>query len=68
MNRTDFSVHHSEIDLAEVAEDAVRRYEQQADAFGVDARRASPTGRRRPSPTPTACCRSSRTSSRTRCG
>jgi two-component system sensor histidine kinase BaeS len=35
MNRTDFSVHSSEIDLAEVAEDAVRRYEQQADAFGV---------------------------------
>ena len=35
MNRTDFSVHPSEIDLAEVAEDAVRRYEQQADVFGV---------------------------------
>jgi signal transduction histidine kinase len=35
MNRTDFSVHSSEIDLAEVAEDAVRRYEQQADLFGV---------------------------------
>jgi two-component system sensor histidine kinase BaeS len=35
MNRTDFSVHSSEIDLAEVAEDAVRRYEQQADVFGV---------------------------------
>ncbi len=35
MNRTDFSVHNSEIDLAEVAEDAVRRYESQADAFGV---------------------------------
>jgi two-component system sensor histidine kinase BaeS len=35
MNRTDFSVHNSEIDLAEVAEDAVRRYEQQAAAFGV---------------------------------
>src|SRR5207237_1957672 len=35
MNRTDFSVHNSEIDLAEVAEDAVRRYEQQADGFGV---------------------------------
>jgi two-component system OmpR family sensor kinase len=36
MNRTDFSVHNSEIDLAEVAEDAVRRYQQQADAFGVE--------------------------------
>jgi signal transduction histidine kinase len=35
MNRTDFSVHPSEIDLAEVAEDAARRYEQQADAFGL---------------------------------
>jgi signal transduction histidine kinase len=35
MNRTDFSVHNSQIDLAEVAEDAVRRYESQADAFGV---------------------------------
>jgi two-component system OmpR family sensor kinase len=35
MNRTDFSVHNSEIDLAEVAEDAVRRYQQQAEAFGV---------------------------------
>ncbi|HKB94568.1 MAG TPA: HAMP domain-containing sensor histidine kinase [Gaiellaceae bacterium] len=35
MNRTDFSVHPSEIDLAEVAEDAVRRYQQQAAAFGV---------------------------------
>ena len=35
MNRTDFSVHPSEIDLAEVAEDAVRRYLPQAEAFGV---------------------------------
>jgi signal transduction histidine kinase len=35
MNRTDFSVHPTEIQLAEVAEDAVRRYEQQADMFGV---------------------------------
>jgi two-component system sensor histidine kinase BaeS len=36
MNRTDFNVHNSEIDLAEVAEDAVRRYEQQAETFGVE--------------------------------
>ncbi|HZR96613.1 MAG TPA: HAMP domain-containing sensor histidine kinase [Gaiellaceae bacterium] len=36
MNRTDFSVHLAETDLAEVAEEAVRRYQQQADAFGVD--------------------------------
>jgi len=35
MNRTDFSVHLGEIDLAEVAEDAVHRYEQQAESFGV---------------------------------
>jgi two-component system sensor histidine kinase BaeS len=36
MNRTDFSVHNSEIDLAEVVDDAVRRYEQQAESFGVE--------------------------------
>ncbi|HEY2309998.1 MAG TPA: HAMP domain-containing sensor histidine kinase [Gaiellaceae bacterium] len=36
MNRTDFSVHNSEIDLAEVASDAVHRYEQQAESFGVE--------------------------------
>jgi signal transduction histidine kinase len=35
MNRTDFSVHNSEIDLGEVVEDAVRRYRQAADGFGV---------------------------------
>jgi len=35
MNRTDFSVHLAEIDLGDVAEDAVRRYQKQADAFGV---------------------------------
>ena len=35
MNRTDFSVHIGPIDLVEVADDAVRRYEQQAEAFGV---------------------------------
>jgi two-component system OmpR family sensor kinase len=36
MNRTDFSVHNSEIDLAEVVDDAVRRYEQQAEGFRVE--------------------------------
>jgi signal transduction histidine kinase len=35
MNRTDFSVHNTEIDLGEVAEDAVRRYGKQAHSFGV---------------------------------
>src|SRR5438067_2439703 len=35
MHRTDFSVRNTEIDLAEVAEDAVRRYQQQSDSFGV---------------------------------
>jgi signal transduction histidine kinase len=36
MNRTDFSVHLAETDLTEIAEDAVRRYQQQADSFGVE--------------------------------
>jgi two-component system sensor histidine kinase BaeS len=36
MHRTGFSVHNSEIDLADVVEDAVRRYEQQAESFGVE--------------------------------
>ncbi|HZT54267.1 MAG TPA: HAMP domain-containing sensor histidine kinase [Gaiellaceae bacterium] len=40
MNRTDFSVHNAEIDLAEVAEDAVRRYHKQAEEFGVALRTA----------------------------
>ena len=35
MNKTDFGVVNTEIDLVEVAEDAVRRYHPQADAFGV---------------------------------
>jgi two-component system sensor histidine kinase BaeS len=38
MNRTDFSVRNSEIDLVEVAEDIVRRYQQAADTFGVALR------------------------------
>jgi signal transduction histidine kinase len=36
MNRTDFSVHPTNVDLAEVAADAVRRYQQQAASFGVE--------------------------------
>jgi two-component system sensor histidine kinase BaeS len=35
MNRTDFSVHPGDVDLAEVGADAVRRYEQAAAGFGV---------------------------------
>ncbi len=35
MNRTGFSVRNTDIDLAEVADDAVRRYQPQAGAFGV---------------------------------
>ena len=35
MNRTDFSVHNTEIDLADVVEDVVRRYGKQAHSFGV---------------------------------
>jgi signal transduction histidine kinase len=35
MNRTDFSVHNAEIDLAEVVEDVSRRYQQTAAEFGV---------------------------------
>ena len=35
MNRTDFSVHNAEIDLVDVVEDVVRRYQQKADSFGV---------------------------------
>lgn len=35
MNRTDFAVHPTEIDLGEVAADAARRYQPQAASFGV---------------------------------
>ena len=35
MHKTDFSVLNTEIDLAEVADDTVRRYQQQAESFGV---------------------------------
>ena len=35
MHRTDFSVHNAEVDLGEIAEDAVRRYQPQAEGFGV---------------------------------
>src|SRR5439155_11635895 len=35
MNRTDFSIRTSDVDLAEVADDAVRRYQQQAAGFGI---------------------------------
>ena len=35
MNRTDFSIHREELDLATIAGEAVRRYEGQARDFGV---------------------------------
>ncbi|HEX6680456.1 MAG TPA: HAMP domain-containing sensor histidine kinase [Gaiellaceae bacterium] len=35
MNRTDFSIHSEDVDLAETAGEAVRRYEGQARDFGV---------------------------------
>jgi signal transduction histidine kinase len=35
MNRTDFSIHQEDLDLATVAREAVRRYEGQAREFGV---------------------------------
>ena len=41
MNRTDFGVHQSEIDLAEAADDVVLRYQQQAAAFGIGLGAAS---------------------------
>jgi len=46
LNTTGFSIHPSDIDLAEVADDAVRRYEHQADSFGVSLEVAG----ERPSP------------------
>jgi two-component system sensor histidine kinase BaeS len=46
MNKSEFAVHPAEIDLAEVAAEAVRRYEPQAAGFGValelDAPAAAP--------------------------
>ena len=68
MNRPSSASHPTEIDLGEVAEDAVRRYEPQADALRRVAAASSPTARRRRRRTRTASCRSSRTWSRTRCG
>ena len=54
------------VDLPTWRDDAVRRYQQQADGFGVGSS-PIPTGRRRRSATPTACS-GHRTWSRTRCG
>lgn len=38
MNRSEFAVHSETIDLAAVANEAVRRYEPQARAFGIELR------------------------------
>jgi two-component system OmpR family sensor kinase len=35
MNRTDFSIHREQVDLAAIGQEAVRRYEAQARDFGV---------------------------------
>src|SRR4051812_9803115 len=43
MNRTDFSIHKETIDLAEVARDAVQRYESQARDFGVTLEAFAPS-------------------------
>jgi two-component system OmpR family sensor kinase len=46
MNRTDFSIHRQQLDLAETASEAVRRYEAQAREFGVTLEASAP----RPAP------------------
>jgi two-component system, OmpR family, sensor kinase len=43
MNRTDFSIHREPIDLADIAQDTVRRYEAQAREFGVTLESFAPT-------------------------
>jgi two-component system sensor histidine kinase BaeS len=43
MNRTDFSIHREPLDLAEIAREAVRRYEAQARDFGVTLEAVAPT-------------------------
>jgi two-component system, OmpR family, sensor kinase len=42
MNRTDFSIHREPLDLAEIAREAVRRYETQARGFGVTLESVAP--------------------------
>jgi two-component system sensor histidine kinase BaeS len=42
MNRTDFSIHRENVDLAETAREAVRRYEAQARDFGVTLEEFAP--------------------------
>jgi two-component system, OmpR family, sensor kinase len=42
MNRTDFSIHREKIDLAMIADEAVRRYEGQARDFGVTLEASAP--------------------------
>jgi two-component system sensor histidine kinase BaeS len=43
MNRTDFSIHREPLDLADVARDAVRRYEHPAREFDVTLEAFAPT-------------------------
>jgi two-component system, OmpR family, sensor kinase len=42
MNRTDFSIHREQVDLAAIAHEAVRRYEAQARDFGVTLEAVAP--------------------------
>ena len=67
MNKAEFSVRREPIDLEAIAQEALRRYESQARDFGVTLEAEGADARPR-SATPTGRCRSSRTSSRTRCG
>jgi two-component system sensor histidine kinase BaeS len=43
MNRTDFSIHREPVDLGEIADDVVRRYETPAREFGVTLEAFAPT-------------------------
>ncbi len=67
MNRTDFSVHNSEIDLARSPTTRCAATSRRQTRSASRSPR-SPTASRPRSPTPTACSRSCRTSSRTRSG
>ena len=66
MNRSEFSISAGPVDVAAVAREAVQRHEAAARDFERLADRRG-RARRGSRPTTTGCCRSRRTSSRTRC-